>query len=182
MDGLAEFVRRRLRYESTGREEEERHCFYYGSEYFVPALERILKSEGSNRHTCEGPPDERTNHRNESVTPVGCALPGNRKNGVRDARPEIAGGIDGVPGRSAQRESDGPDEKAHKIWSKARRIASANDGLGEDRACDKYQNESSDDLADGIAGGIANRRTGGIAGQLQSGLGRFPPMWKILQP
>src|ERR1041385_6949242 len=56
--------------------------------------------------------DDRRDDGNPRVAPVGRPLAGNRKNRVRDTRPEIARGIDRVAGGSAQRQADAEHEHA----------------------------------------------------------------------
>ena len=54
--------------------------------------------------------DDRADDGHPRVAPVRAALAGDRQHAVRDARAEVARGIDGVAGRSAQRQADGPDD------------------------------------------------------------------------
>src|SRR6266516_4402068 len=47
-------------------------------------------SEHAKKHTRQHTADERTKHGNRRIPPVRAALPGNRKNCMRDARPKIS--------------------------------------------------------------------------------------------
>src|SRR3954447_18215274 len=55
--------------------------------------------------------DDRADHRDPGVAPVGIALAGDRQDGVHDARPEVAGRVDRVARWSAQREPDGEHQE-----------------------------------------------------------------------
>src|SRR6266851_7281794 len=52
------------------------------------------------KHTSQNATEERSNHRNWRIAPIRAAFPGNGKNGVRGARPEVACRVDRVSGRS----------------------------------------------------------------------------------
>ena len=59
----------------------------------------------------EGAADQRADHRDPGVAPVGAALVGQRQQGVHDARTEVAGRVDRVAGRAAERETDADDDE-----------------------------------------------------------------------
>ena len=56
--------------------------------------------------------DERPDDRNPGVGPIRRALAGDRQDGVRDARTEIAGRVDRVTGGTAERQADPEDDQA----------------------------------------------------------------------
>jgi len=60
--------------------------------------------------SCKGAASERTQHRDGCVGPVRSTFAGDREDGVSDARAEIARGVDGIAGGSAEGEADAPDE------------------------------------------------------------------------
>src|SRR5688500_3900763 len=72
-----------------------------------PVREQCLVSK-----TAEHAADEGPDHRDPRIAPVRVALPGDREHRVRDARSEIAGRVDRVPGGAAEREADADDQEA----------------------------------------------------------------------
>ena len=72
----------------------------------------VVREQGLVGHGTKDAADDRSDHRNPAVAPVRCPLAGDRQHGVRDAGPEVAGRIDRVARRSAEREADGPHEEA----------------------------------------------------------------------
>src|SRR6266705_5582209 len=71
------------------------------------------------KETRQHAPDERTDHRDRRITPVGAAFPGNRKNRMRDPRSEVACGVDGVSRGAAERQANASHKAPHKVWPKA---------------------------------------------------------------
>src|SRR5436305_14324721 len=63
-------------------------------------------------HRSQDPADDRADHRDPRVPPIGIALAGDGQEGVGDAGPEVTGGVDGVPGGTSEGEADGQDQQA----------------------------------------------------------------------
>src|SRR5260370_31597073 len=99
-----------------------------------------------------------------------------------DWRAKIASRIDGIPGGTAKRKADRPDEAPNKIWSKPCRGTVLRYGLCEDCADDEHENESADNLADEVGGDVTNRWRGAKDRQLQRGVWGFLPVRQIVQP
>src|SRR4051812_48587200 len=55
--------------------------------------------------------DQRADHRDPRVAPVGAALAADRQHRVGDARPEVTGRVDGVAGRPTERLADTHDDR-----------------------------------------------------------------------
>ena len=70
------------------------------------ALEVCVVQEES----CEGAACEWAEDGDGCVGPVRSAFAGDGQDGVSNARAKIAGGVDGVAGRSAKGKADAPDE------------------------------------------------------------------------
>src|SRR5919106_509475 len=119
--------------------------------------------------------DERANHRNPRVLPVGRSLARDRQDRVGDARTEVTRGIDRISGRAAQREADGEDQEPNDERRDGRRRATD----GEDA---KDQHEGADDLADQVRGRVANRRAGAEDGQLEAGIVGGRPVRQVVEP
>ena len=69
----------------------------------------------------DGGADERPDDRDPRVAPVGVALAGDRQQEVRDARAEVAGGVDRVAGRAAERKADDQDQERDGQRAEVRR-------------------------------------------------------------
>src|SRR5919206_322407 len=66
-----------------------------------------LRSEGdAGQQAAQDGPDERADDRHPGVAPVAVPLAADRQHGVRDARAQVAGGVDGVAGRSAEGDAE----------------------------------------------------------------------------
>src|SRR5258707_14663484 len=99
-----------------------------------------------------------------------------------DSRAKIASRIDGIPGGTAKRKADRPDEAPNKIWSKPSRGTVLRYGLCEDCAADEHENERADDLADEVGGDVANGCRRAKDRQLHRGVWGFRPMRQIIGP
>src|SRR5687767_254723 len=91
--------------------------------------------------------DEGPDHRDPRIAPVRIPLAGDRKHRVRDAGSEIAGRVDRVPGRAAERQADADDQEADD----ERRDRGRGAADGEHR---EDEHERPDDLADQVAGRV----------------------------
>src|SRR5215213_10575695 len=60
-------------------------------------------------HGAENAADYRPNDRDPRVSPIVPTLTGNGQHGVRYARPQVAGRVDGITGRTSERKSDAED-------------------------------------------------------------------------
>src|SRR3712207_6381281 len=114
-----------------------------------------LRSEGGpGQQAAQDGPDERADDRHPGVAPVAVPLAADRQHGVRDARAQVAGGVEGVAGRSAEGGADADDEQRHRQRAElAGRVAEAQDEVDE--------HEGADGLGDHVPGGAGDRRAGG---------------------
>src|SRR5260370_40667958 len=103
------------------------------------------------------PADERANHGDWRIAPIGTAFPRNRKNRVRDARPKISCRIDCVSGWPAQGKADAPDQAPHQVRAKSCRGSSRRNVFGKNRSHDENKRECCNDLAQQICNCIADR-------------------------
>ena len=111
----------------------------------------------------EAAADERADDRDPGVAPVAGALALDGEQGVRDARAEVTGGVDGVAGGATEGDTDADNQQGHGQRAEAgRRPAEGQD--------DEDQHEGADDLGDQVPPVGADRRAGGEDGQLAGGL------------
>src|SRR5260370_20106630 len=95
----------------------------------------------SEQHTRKQSADERANHGDWRIAPIGTAFPRNRKNRVRDARPKISGRIDFVSGLPAQGKADAPDQAPHQVRAKSCRGSSRRNVFGKNRCHDENKRQ-----------------------------------------
>src|SRR5665647_2578381 len=72
----------------------------------------LLGQQDAGQQSCDNAADDRADNRNPAVGPVGAALAGDREEGVRNARAEVTTRVDGVSGRSTERDADAEDQQA----------------------------------------------------------------------
>ena len=105
----------------------------------LPARARDVpdrSDEGVREQAGEDAADDRTDHRDPRVAPVAGALVAHRQDGVRDARAEVTGRVDGVAGRAAERGADADDEQGDRERAEAaRRAAEHQDRRRPARRC-----------------------------------------------
>src|SRR5882762_1534412 len=79
-----------------------------------------IKRRSTNRQRAEkqarrDSAEERADHGNRRVAPIGAAFAGDRENGMRNARTKIASRINGISRGAAERQADAPNEAANKV-------------------------------------------------------------------
>src|SRR5882724_6608237 len=89
------------------------------------------RAEKQTRHDSA---EERADHGNRRITPIGPAFAGDRENGVRNARTKIASRINGISRRAAERQADAPYEAAGEVRAEPRRGSARRYILGENCA------------------------------------------------
>src|SRR6266478_9426725 len=89
---------------------------------------------------------ERADHGNRRIAPTGPALAGDRENGMRNARTQIASRINGISRWAAERQADAPDEAANEVGAEPRRGSARRYILGENCANDEDENKRGDDF------------------------------------
>ena len=121
---------------------------------------------------------------NPGIAPVGASLAGDGKNCVRNARSQVARGVDRVAGGAAQREADGPHDHADEHGTDSLREVRARHEVagrehGEER---EHECESADDLRDEICAALPDRRRRGEYGELALRIRRRLPVRQIGEP
>src|SRR5207249_7447945 len=101
---------------------------------------------------------------------------------MRDARAQVARGIDRVPCRPAQRQPDAPYQTPDEIAAETGSRTGGGDALREDRADNKDEHESPDNLAHQVGNELSDGRGGAEAGALQRRVRCYAPVWQIVQP
>src|SRR3712207_2072872 len=82
-----------------------------GSSRFVAVGFGEVRSEGdAGEQAAQDGADQRADDRHPGVAPVAVPLAADGQDGVGDARAQVAGGVDGVAGRPAQRGADADDQ------------------------------------------------------------------------
>src|SRR5271156_426832 len=74
--------------------------------------------------------NQRTDDRNERIAPIRFTLAGNGQNEMRQARPKVASGVDGVSRGTAEAESQAPHQHAPQIRTVAGHQSRWRDGRG----------------------------------------------------
>src|ERR1700722_10298624 len=74
-----------------------------------------LKPDGRQQNTSDRCADQRTQYRDGRIAPIGATLASNRQQSVRDARPQVASGIDRVAGGAAERQANSPDQTCDQV-------------------------------------------------------------------
>src|SRR3712207_3272032 len=147
-----------------------------GSSRFVAVVGRVwrVRSDGDAREqAAQDGADQRSHDRHPGVAPVAVPLAADRQDGVRDARAEVAGGVDGVAGRPAEGGADADDEQGHRQRAELTgRVAEAQDDVDQD--------ERADDLGHHVVHGALERRPGGEGAQHR--LGRLVVVLPVGEP
>src|SRR5271155_3072548 len=76
---------------------------------------RFSSADPPENQSGENSSNGRAEDRNPRVAPVGATLAGDGQHSVCEPRAEVAGGIDGVAGGSAERKADAPDDAADQV-------------------------------------------------------------------
>src|SRR5690606_9454399 len=84
-----------------------------------------------------------------------------------DPRDRVTGEVNSVSGRTAERETDTPNEDANQVGTEAGSGIPAG-GLAEDSSHAEHEHEGTNDLADEVCRRVADRRAGGEDGQFQT--------------
>src|SRR5215470_13448509 len=85
--------------------------------------------------------EQRANYRNRRITPVRPAFTRNWQNCMCKPRTKIARRIDGVARRSAQRQTDAPNETRNEVRPEAGRWTSSGYALRKNRADHKNKHK-----------------------------------------
>jgi hypothetical protein len=108
----------------------------------------------------------------------------NRQQRMRQTRPQITGRVDGIPRRTAEGESQGPDDHADQARREGAipprvRLQVLRRG---DRENPEHQNRGADGFAEEIRRRPPNRRRGAEDRQLRRPILGHPPMRQVGQP
>src|ERR1700731_5056447 len=102
---------------------------------------------------------------------------------MRDARTQIARGIDGITRGAAERKPNSPHQTGNQIYrQKSWRWTIGKHQPRIDRTNNKYQNKSGNDFTQQVWQKVADRRRGAKAPKFSGSILRLTPMRKILQP
>src|SRR6267378_1539000 len=126
--------------------------------------------ERAEKQTRHDSAEERADHGNRRITPVGRAFAGDRENGMRNARTKIASWINGISRGAAERQADAPCGSARRYI------------LGKNCANDEDENKRGDDFTEQVREKAANRRPGAEASKLRRHIGCLLPVRKIVKP
>src|SRR5882672_10322183 len=137
------------------------------------------RAEKQTRHDSA---EERADHGNRRITPVGRAFAGDRENGMRNARTKIASRINGISRGAAERQADAPDEAANEVGAEPRCGSACRYILGKNCANDEDENKRGDDFTEQVREKAANRRPGAEASKLRHHIGCLLPVRKIVKP
>src|SRR3712207_1615229 len=93
------------------------------------------RSDGDTREqAAQDGADQWSHDGHPGVAPVAVPLAADRQHRVGDARGQVAGGVDGVAGRSAEGGADADDEQRHRQRAELTgRVAEAQDQVDQDR-------------------------------------------------
>src|SRR5690606_28444225 len=95
-----------------------RHGCPFTSRWTVAGLRRGSEQLRGGE-AAEGATDEGAEDRDPGVAPVAADLAADRQDGVREARAEVTGGVDGVAGRAAEAVADADDEQRDREGTQA---------------------------------------------------------------
>src|SRR5882724_1030536 len=138
--------------------------------------------ERAEKQTRHDSAEERADHGNRRITPVGRAFAGDRENGMRNARTKIASRINGISRGAAERQADAPDEAANEVGAEPRCGSACRYILGKNCANDEDENKRGDDFTEQVREKAANRRPGAEASKLRRHIGCLLPVRKIVKP
>ena len=152
----------------------------------TPSLNRRFADEVK-QHGGEEGAENWTEDRNPGIAPIAVALPSrDGQNGVHDAGTEIAGGVDGVAGRAAERDADGEDDQSDGQGVESAQSARRAVGSGKLRLGGVEDREDKHAGADDFGSQIEQRRADGRAGaehrQLEILVFGEAPMRVVMQP
>jgi len=117
---------------------------------------------------------DRADDRDPGVRPVRAALAGDREQLVDDARAEVAGRVDRVPGGAAEAHADRPHEDRDRERADRRGVRAE----GQDH---EHEDEGPDDLGDEVEGGVADGRAGAEDGELEARIVGLGPVRPVVQ-
>src|SRR5215212_519821 len=134
-----------------------------------------LSEQQGEQHRTDNATDDRSYDGDPGVPPIAAALACYGQYGVGDARAEVAGRVDGVAGRTTQREPDAEDEQADEQWVQAgpydRRGTAPDRSRVRNYTRDaEDQHEGANDLSDDVCGGVIDRRCGAEHAELEAGI------------
>src|SRR5918998_3611189 len=160
----------------------------WGALLRLPTLHLTSLSEQNDKqHAAEDATDDGSYDGNPGVPPVVAALTCYGQYGVGDAGPEVASRVDGVAGRTTQREPDAEDEQADKQRVQAapynrRGFAPDCSRVRNDARDAEDQDERADDLGDDVRRSIVDRRRGAEHSEFEALVLGLPPVGQVSQP
>src|SRR5215212_2761677 len=146
-----------------------------------------LSEQNYPRHGAEDTTDDRPHDGDPGVPPVVAALARYGQHGVGDPWAEVTGRVDGVAGRTTQREPDAEDEQTNEKRVQAgsydrRRITSDRPGVRDNPRDTEDQHEGADDLGDDVCGGVIDRRCGAEHAEFEAGVLGLRPVRQVREP
>src|ERR1700738_3917704 len=149
-----------------------------------PQLTKLFKSnvENSQEYACQCPANQRTEHRNPGIPPVGIAFSGDRKNTMRDAWAEIACRIQRVTRSPAKRQTDSPHQAPDQIRTNPGSDSCSGRSFRKNCSDRKNKHERRNDFAHDIGQNTSYRGMSTETGKLEPVIGRFLPVWEKMNP
>src|SRR5918995_1947932 len=149
-------------------------------------LTSLSEQEGE-QNAAEDAADDRPHDGDPGVPPVVAAFARDGQYRVGDARPQVTGRVDGVAGRTAEREPDAYDEQADEkrvqTSSYHRRGTTPYDPrVRNDTKDAEDQHERTDDLGNDVRRGIVDGRRRAEHAELESLVFGLCPVWQVGQP
>src|SRR5829696_4797139 len=160
----------------------------WGAVFRLPTLHLTSLSEQNNpRHGAEDAADDRPHDRDPGVPPVITAFARDGQHGVGYTRPQVAGGVDSVAGRTTEREPDAYDEQADDQRVQAapyyhRGTARDRPRVRNDAKDAEDQHEGADDLGDEVRRGVVDGRRGREHAELETFVLGLRPVRQVGQP
>src|SRR5215217_3741253 len=147
----------------------------------------LLSEQNDKQHAAEDATDDGSYDGDPGVPPIVVAFTRYGQNGVGNPWTEVTGRVDGVAGRTTQRESDAEDEQADEQRVQAapynrRGFAPDCSRVRNDARDAEDQNEGADDLGDDVRRGVVDRRRGAEHAEFESLVIGLRPVRQIGQP
>src|SRR5215213_3199724 len=146
-----------------------------------------LSEQEGEQNATQDAADDRPHHGDPGVPPVVAAFARDGQYRVGDTRPQVAGGVDGVPSWPAEGEPDAYDEQADE----KRVQASSYDRRGTTPYRPRVRNETkdaedqherTDDLGNDVRRGVVDRRRGAEHAELEAFVFGLFPVRQVRQP
>src|SRR5215218_6762620 len=141
-----------------------------------------LSEQKGKQHGADDATDNGSYDGYPGVPPVVTAFARYGQYRVGDARPQVAGRVDGVAGRTTEREPDAEDEQADEQRVQRRGTAPNLSRVRKDAEDAEDQYEGADNLCDEVGGGVVDRRGRAEHAEFETFVFGLFPVWQVGQP